>query len=108
MQAKRQKWHTENERAEILAAAEREGFSAEQVGARFGIGRATYYAWRKEADRTGRRIVAPRRLEGSLVGVVRAEVQAKVREVVPMIVKEEAVSYLRQVFSGEARRRVRL
>jgi transposase-like protein len=94
---KQQKWHTHDERAEILATAEREGLSVEQVSERLGISRATFYAWRLSSGKGRTRAVTQRKPADSLAGIVRAQVQAKVSEVLPAIVHDEIAAHLQEV-----------
>jgi hypothetical protein len=69
----------------------------------------TYYSWCKKRGITGPRGRRPASLivRGvDLSAHVRAGVQSRVREVMPVIVREEVESYLASLF-GHARRRGR-
>lgn len=102
---KKRKFSTPAERAKILAAADREGLTALQVQKRFGVKPVTYYSWRKKAGLKGPRGRKPasapaagRRMPGAgLEGQVRAGVQARVREILPQVVREEVAQYLDRV-----------
>lgn len=112
MAAKRKrKRYTPAKRAEILQAAQQEGLTAAQVEKKYGVTPVTYYSWRKKsgaASRRGRR--GPGRPPGSggVAGQVRTEVQARVRAMLPGIVRQEVNTYLDSLFGsgGGGRRRV--
>jgi hypothetical protein len=100
----RRKQSTTSERAKILAAADREGLTAPQVQKRFGVKPVTYYSWRKKLGLKGprgRRPTGAARTQGSDLGAqVRAGVQARVREMLPSIVREEVGHYLDQMLGS--------
>lgn len=110
------KSYTEKQRQEILDAAAKEDLTADQVHKRFGVKPVTYYSWRKKKGIVGKRgrrpkagrVVAPvnvaRASGGDLSAQVRAGVQAKVREILPGIVREEVASYLNSLFGAPVRR----
>ena len=108
MRKTRRKRHqyTEEQRSSILEAARRERRTALQVQRKFGVTPVTYYSWRKKtgiaARRGGPLAVAGR---SDLTGHVRAEVQHKVRQMLPGIVRHEVSAYLDQVFSSSRRAR---
>lgn len=93
--------YTETQREKILAAAQAEGLTAEAVQKRFGVKPVTYYSWRKKfglkAPR-GRRSSKPPGVSGDLGAQVRASVQAQVRAIMPVIVREEVGAYLTSLF----------
>ncbi|MCE9627377.1 MAG: hypothetical protein K8R56_05625 [Candidatus Eisenbacteria bacterium] len=102
------KTYTAQKRAEILAAATKENLTANQVKARFGVTPVTYYSWRKKEGLVGRRGRRPSLLtqagaDSSIATQVRAGVQAKVRAVLPGIVREEVTTYLNALFAGSKR-----
>jgi hypothetical protein len=107
--AKRQRnTYTPKRRSEILTAAQRGNLTANEVKKKFGVTPVTYYSWRKKAGIVGRRGRRPGLLaqsaSGSLIASqVRAGVQAKVRTVLPGIVREEVTSYLNTLFAGQRR-----
>lgn len=106
--------YTQAQRSTILAAAQKDGLTAVQVQKKFGVTPVTYYSWRKKtgvAARRGRRPSGSRMAfhAGDLGSQVRAEVQNKVREILPGIVRSEVSSYLDTLFGGRsagARRQV--
>ena len=101
--------YTEDQRTTILSAARKDGLTALQVQKKFGVTPVTYYSWRKKTGLTARRgglAVAIGR-SSDLTGQVRAEVQTKVRQILPGIVRNEVSAYLNQVFSSRRGRRVR-
>ena len=75
----------------------------------------TYYSWRKKAGIRGPRGRKPAVFRaalgavagGPLTAQVRAGVQAKVREILPAIVREEVASYLDTLFGAGRRVRAR-
>lgn len=110
MAKRARKSYTEAQRAEILAAAQKDNLTANQVQKRFGVTPVTYYSWRKKtgvAGRRGRRPAAAAAGGGDLAAQVRAGVQARVREILPGIVRDEVGSYLDGLFGGGRKRRGR-
>lgn len=98
--------YTEAQRTQILTAAQKDGLTAAQVQKKFGVTPVTYYSWRKKtgaAAPRGRRSAAV--AGGDLHGQVRAEVQAKVRQILPGIVRSEVSAYLDSLFGARGRRR---
>jgi transposase-like protein len=102
---KKRKRYTPAQRSEILAAAAKQGLTAAQVQKKFGVTPVTYYSWRKKtasAARGGRR--GPGRPAGGGLAVqVRSEVQARVREMLPGIVRQEVNGYLDTLFGTRRR-----
>ena len=99
------KTYTAQKRAEILTAAQKDNLTANDVKRRFGVTPVTYYSWRKKEGLVGRRGRRPSLLTqagaGSQIAVqVRAGVQAKVRAVMPGIVREEVTHYLNALFAS--------
>lgn len=102
------KSYTAQKRAEILAAAQKENLTANDVKRKFGVTPVTYYSWRKKEGLVGRRGRRPSLLTqagaGSQIAFqVRAGVQAKVRAVMPGIVREEVTNYLNALFVANRR-----
>lgn len=107
MAKRERKSYSDQQREEILAAAAREGLTAEAVQKKFGVKPVTYYSWRKKKGLKGPRGRKPGFAHGAipagsgdLNSQVRAGVQAKVRELLPAIVREEVERYLNTVFGG--------
>ena len=102
--------YSEAKQAEILGAAKKGGLTALQVQKRFGVKPVTYYSWRKKTGaargRAGRTLGRAAR-GGGVAGQVRAEVRAKMADLLPGLVRAEVASYLDQVLgtSGKRRRR---
>src|SRR5262245_44990424 len=97
MRKSRRKRHTysSENRANILAAANREGLTALQVQKRFGVTPVTYYSWRRKYGASGARAALALTGRGSsLESQVRNEVQARVRKILPDIVRGEVSHYL--------------
>jgi transposase-like protein len=96
--------YTDAERRKILDTAKREGLTGKQVSARFGVSTLSYYLWRKKGGtpkRRGRPPGRPNKASGDgLDAMLRGQVQAKVREIVPMMVREEVSRYMDSVLGG--------
>jgi transposase-like protein len=107
MRRKRQSYSNQK-RTTILTAAQKQGLTAAEVKKRFGVTPVTYYSWRRKygvgARRTGSSPLRAR-VGDSLERQVRTEVQAKVREILPTIVRNEVSSYLDTLFRGRGRAR---
>ena len=102
--------YTEGQRRTILLAAQKEGITALQVQKRFGVKPITYYSWRKKrgvAARRGRRSLSILAGSGDLGIAVRSEVQSRIRQVLPDIVRSEVGSYMNSLFGGNRRRRLK-
>src|SRR5690242_17279150 len=97
--------YTQSQRQTILAAASKEGLTAAQVQKKFGVTPVTYYSWRKKtgmAARRGRGAGTTIRTAGGtdLTAHVRSEVQTKIRQILPGIVRSEVSHYLDSVFGA--------
>ena len=104
------KSYTEAQRQEILNAALKDGLTALQVQKKYGVTPVTYYSWRKKKGIKGPRGRRPAGVVtggGELSAQVRAGVQAKVREILPAIVRAEVSSYLDTLFGAPRRGRPR-
>jgi transposase-like protein len=87
-------------RAAILAAAGRDGLTANDVKKKFGVVPVTYYSWRKKEGLTG-----PRGRKATLPalrnnGTAFTAVQAKGRAIMPRIVREEVARSLGAFFAS--------
>ena len=93
--------YTVGQRSAILAAARKGGLTALQVKRKFGVTPVTYYSWRKKSGLTRRRgtagLVAS---SGNLTQHVQSEVRARVRQMMPGIVRTEVSGYLKHLFGG--------
>ena len=106
--ARRKRHHyTAAQRAMVLAAAQKEGLTAIQVRRRFGVTPVTYYSWRKKMGVAARRGGSVRAPGGPLAGQLRTAVQARVREMLPDIVRGEVSSYLDQLFASPRAKKFR-
>jgi transposase-like protein len=111
---RKRKKYTSDQRNTILAAAQKDGLTALDVQKKFGVAPVTYYSWRKKSGSTSRRRGGAGRGRpaggGDLTSQVRIEVQSKVREILPEIVRGEVSNYLNSLFGnsgrGRGRRRV--
>lgn len=103
--------YTTQQRQTILAAASKEGLTAAQVQKKFGVTPVTYYSWRKKtglAARRGRGGISTLTRGtggGELTAHVRSEVQTKIRQILPGIVRSEVSHYLDTVFGARRGRR---
>ena len=100
--------YTSSQRTQILSTAQKEGLTASQVQKKFGVTPVTYYSWRKKTGVAGRRGRSATLRAGGrtdLTGQLRAEVQAKVRQILPEIVRGEVSSYLNQLFGSRRGRK---
>jgi transposase-like protein len=106
---RKRKKYTAAERAQVLAAAQKESLTAAGVEKRFGVAPVTYYSWRKKTGvaRRTRRVVAaaPRAASTDLTTQVRSEVRARVQQILPNIVRNEVNQYLNTVLAAGRRRR---
>ena len=108
----RRKRHTYSnaKRISILQAARDQGLTALDVKKRFGVTPVTYYSWRRKYGAGSPRSIALQaggrvgRL--GIAGQLRTEVQARVREILPQIVRNEVSHYLDSLF-GSSRGRGR-
>jgi transposase-like protein len=115
MAKRERKSYTDAQRKQILSTALSDKLTAEQVQKRFGVKPVTYYSWRKKAGIKGPRGRKPAAFRAALGAVsggglgaqVRAGVQAKVREILPSIVREEVAGYLEMLFGSARKRRAR-
>jgi len=111
MAAKKRKRYSDEQRTQILAAADREGLTANQVKKRFGVTPVTYYSWRKKSGspgRRGRRPASPSAgvsSNGDLANTVRSAVAQKVRSLLPDIVRGEVNQYLDALLGGKVGKR---
>jgi transposase-like protein len=95
------KGYSAEKKAEILAAAKKEGLSGAQVAKRFGISTLTFYRWRgpvRGRKKRGRPFGSKNRVAASKVKVdlaaVRRNVQAQIQKMLPQIIREEVAKAL--------------
>lgn len=91
-------FRTPAERAKILAAADKEGLTAQQVQKRFGVKPVTYYSWRKatKAKRGPGRPPGSTKKAGTgllagfdLTGQLREAIKREINRLLPEIIREE-------------------
>ena len=106
---RKRKTYTEKQRQLILAAAQKQGLTAGQVKRKFGVTPVTYYSWRKKTGLAVRRKGGETRaIAAAGIAVhLRSEVQARVRQILPGIVRSEVNAYLDSLFGGSKRRSTR-
>ena len=103
---KRQSYSNEK-RLNILAAAQKQSLTALDVKKRFGVTPVTYYSWRRKYGASrGAGPAVGRVAQSGIESQVRGEVQSRVRQVLPGIVRSEVGRYLDSLF-GSGRGRVR-
>lgn len=101
--------YTPEQREKVLAAAKAENLTAAQVQKKFGVTPVTYYSWRKKSGVTRKRgtkravaaavvAVVARPVANDLGAQVRTEVQNKMRQIIPGIVRTEVSAYLDSIF----------
>lgn len=108
--------YTPEQREKVLAAAKAENLTAAQVQKKFGVTPVTYYSWRKKSGVTRKRgtrrgaraavvavvarpvAVVARPAADDLSAQVRTEVQNKMRQIIPGIVRSEVSAYLDSIF----------
>jgi transposase-like protein len=78
------------EKARIMAVASKKGLTALQVQKQFGVSPLTFYRWRGPVR--GRARVA-----GNGEADLRAQVQARVRAILPGVIREEVNAYLASI-----------
>lgn len=106
--------YTAEQREKVLATAKAENLTAAQVQKKFGVTPVTYYSWRKKSGvahkrgtRTAAAAVVAHPVTGDLGAQVRAEVQKKMRQIIPGIVRTEVSAYLDSIFGVKRGRRRR-
>ena len=104
--------YTPEQREKVLAAAKAEKLTAAQVQKKFGVTPVTYYSWRKKSGvsrkrgtRTAATAAVARPVAGNLGSQVRSEVQSKMRQIIPGIVRSEVSAYLDSIFGQPRGRR---
>ena len=100
--------YTSENRTTILAAAAKEGLTALQVQKRFGVTPVTYYSWRRKYGVRGIRAASAARRGVNLESQVRSEVQARVRQILPDIVRSEVSHYLDSLFGSRRGRALKV
>jgi len=83
------------DKARILAAARKEGLTALQVQRKFGVSPLTFYRWRGPVR--GRRGPGRPAGSGAANSDLRAQVQDRVRAVLPGVIREEVNAYLASI-----------
>jgi transposase-like protein len=99
--------YSNSKRISILQAAQKQGLTAFDVQKRFGVTPVTYYSWRRKYGAGPSRATVTRGTRaGGIETQVRSEVQARVRQILPQIVRNEVSHYLESLF-GSSRGRAR-
>lgn len=99
--------YSSEKRLRILQAAQKQGLTALDVQKRFGVTPVTYYSWRRKYGASRHHGAKVTRVAGTgLESQVRGEVQVRVRQILPGIVRNEVSHYLDSLFgSGRGRAR---
>lgn len=93
------------ERAKILASAEKHGWTAADVEKKFGISRWTFYGWRKRTGPGRSRRGAGAR--GAVAGISADALRTELRAVLPGILREEVAYALGTLLQARRGRRPR-
>jgi len=103
---KRRARRSPEERAKILAAAQKEGLTATDVQKRFGVTPVTYYSWRKKsgAPKRSRRRKPQAARNGVLGSQVRGAVENRMRDLLPKLVEREINRYLDATLGSGSRK----
>jgi|SRR5436309_303954 len=96
---RRRRTYTLDRRTSILEVAQKQGLTAAQVQRKFGVTPVTYYSWRKKYLHAGRG-ASPTVRGTDLTRQLRTTVQARVRTILPGIVRNEVNQYLNTLFGG--------
>jgi transposase-like protein len=114
MARKKRSTYTPEQKKAILAEAVKRKLTAKQVQQSFGVTPVTYYLWRRKLGVAGPRarravtaIAARAAIGQGLQSQLRAAVQARVRLMLPDIVRGEVNEYLAEIFGGAPARRGR-
>jgi transposase-like protein len=84
------KGYSAEKRAEILAAASKEGLTGAQVRKRFGISTLTFYRWRGPVRGRKRGRPAGSKNKATVsTSAIRQAVQAQIKKLLPQIIREE-------------------
>lgn len=113
--AKKRMRFTPKQRADILAAANKDGLTAKQVKSKFNVSMVTYYLWRRKAGLTasGRASAGTLNLGGAagstrgLEKMIRGAVRERIQSQLPGIVRDEVQSYLDSMLAKAPGRRTR-
>jgi len=93
--ARSRKRYSSQEKANILAAAEKLGLSGREVAKKFGISMLTFYRWRGPVRGRKRRVLE----RGASIeidpGAVRKVIRKQLRNLLPKILREEIDALLR-------------
>ena len=93
----RRKRYTKQQRADIIAAADKDGLTASAVQEKFGVNPVTYYAWRKKAKAAG--AASLKGADGAMSkGSLRRAVRSKLERQLPKIVDQEVDRFLKSMF----------
>ena len=93
--------YSEAEKKAILRAASKENMTGAQVKKKFGVSPLTYYRWRGPSP-SGRG--RPRADRGIDEAMLRAEVRARIRKVLPRVIREEVDAYFNRILGRAGRR----
>ena len=94
------KRYTDAQKKRILAIAKKEGMTGAQARNRFGVSTLSFYRWRGPVRSDAIKRRGPGRPKGSGkvkidAAAVRREVQAQVRRLLPLIIREEVEAALK-------------
>jgi transposase-like protein len=95
------KRYTKQQRADIIAAADKEGLTAAGVEEKFGVNPVTYYAWRKKAKLAERGTVTGGGATDASEARLRKAVRSKLERQFPRIVEEEVDRFLKEMLGRD-------
>ena len=93
--------YTAAQKRRILDAAKRDGLTGQQVKKRFGVSALTFYKWRGPVRRRGRKSGTATALNNGLH--LREEVRARLKDVLPQLVREEVTAALADLLGRKSR-----
>jgi transposase-like protein len=99
------KVYSEKQRSTILATATKEGLTAAAVQKRFGVTPVTYYSWRRKAGAGSRSRGSRAGGRGLRDSQLRSAVQARLRKILPDLVRAEIDAYLDSALGSGGQRR---
>lgn len=105
---KKRKRYTEQERARVLAAAEKQGLNGVQAAKKFGISTLTFYNWKKATKGSIRRDGGLRvASKDPLAGLLRSRLRDRIQHLLPTLLEEEIAASLNQVLGTRVRGRAK-
>jgi len=92
---------TREQRAKIIAVADKQGLTAMQVEKKFGVSRWTYYGWRKRRGTKTGRVGRPAR-RAAAATTCTCNCPAEIQAMLPGLIRQELTQALRDLLIGAA------